>query len=160
MCFEREDNRGFWCCMAIHHWLCGLKGLCEGYMLCICFSRDHGNLVSVLSIRKNYCQLLVMIVVIMVSVFMVPYLWEPQFIYLINFNKCRFYSPLILTHPVLWVALPPSTHHSRHRSPPHSFIPGLKPFFSALTARIAQTVYCYIWAYPVLLFSFSFFSIF
>ena len=37
----------------------------------------------------------------------------------------------ILTPPVLWVALPPSlplTRHTRHSLPPHSFIPGLKPF--------------------------------
>ena len=40
----------------------------------------------------------------------------------------------ILTHPVLSVALPPSvpsTHHSHHQSPLHSFTPGLKPSFSA-----------------------------
>jgi len=51
----------------------------------------------------------------------------------------------ILTHRVLWVALytvpliglgkseystGPSTHHSHHPSPAHSFIPGLKPSFS------------------------------
>ena len=41
-------------------------------------------------------------------------------------------SPM-LTHRVLRVALPPSipsTHHSYHPSPLHSFIPGLKPSFS------------------------------
>jgi len=40
----------------------------------------------------------------------------------------------ILTRPILWVALAPSvlsTHHSYHPSPIHSFIPGLKPSFSA-----------------------------
>ena len=37
----------------------------------------------------------------------------------------------ILTHPVLRVALPPSTRHSHHPSPLHSFIPDLKPSFSA-----------------------------
>jgi len=40
----------------------------------------------------------------------------------------------ILPHPVVWVALPPSvpsTHHFHHLSPLHSFIPGLKPSFSA-----------------------------
>ena len=51
----------------------------------------------------------------------------------------------------------------------HSFIPGLKPSFSAnpsdrsllrllldwLTQRIPRTVYRYLWAYPFLLFSFS-----
>jgi len=53
-------------------------------------------------------------------------------------------------------------------SPTHSFIPGLKPSFSAnlshhslsffssgLTAWIPQTVYCYFWAYLFLLLSFS-----
>ena len=40
----------------------------------------------------------------------------------------------ILPHPVVWVALPPSvpsTHHSHHPSPLHSFTPGLKLSFSA-----------------------------
>jgi len=40
----------------------------------------------------------------------------------------------ILTHLVLWVALlplVPSTHHSHHLSPLHSFTPGLKSSFSA-----------------------------
>jgi len=53
-------------------------------------------------------------------------------------------------------------------SPTHVFIPGSKPPFSAypshrslsfsssgLTTRIPQTIYCYFWAYPFLLFSFS-----
>jgi len=38
------------------------------------------------------------------------------------------------THPILRVALlplVPVTRHSRHPSPHHTFIPGLKPFFSA-----------------------------
>ena len=41
---------------------------------------------------------------------------------------------LVLTRSVLWLALPPSvpsTHHSRHPSPLRSFIPDLKPSFSA-----------------------------
>ena len=40
----------------------------------------------------------------------------------------------ILTRPGLLVALPPSaalTHHYHYPSPLHSFIPGLKPSFSA-----------------------------
>jgi len=54
--------------------------------------------------------------------------------------------------------------------PTHSFIPGLKPSFSAnsshrslsfsssrLTTWIPRTVYCYFWAYPFLLFSFFLF---
>ena len=62
-------------------------------------------------------------------------------------------------HLILWVALLSSvlsTHHPRHLSPIQSFIPGLKPFFSAnpqilltvaffstsgLTSRIPRTVY-------------------
>ena len=43
------------------------------------------------------------------------------------------FSP-ILIHPVLRLAvlpLVPSTHHSRHPTPLHSFISGLKPSFSA-----------------------------
>ena len=73
------------------------------------------------------------------------------------------------THPVLWVALPPSvpsTHHSHHPSPHHSFIPGLKPSFSANPSlrshpfffTIAQTVYCYFWAYPFLTSVFLFYT--
>ena len=62
-----------------------------------------------------------------------------------------------VTHPNTWVALPlfvPSTHHSHHPSPSHSFIPGLKPSFSANPYH--QTVYRYFRAYPFLLFSSSF----
>ena len=77
-----------------------------------------------------------------------------------------------LTHPVIRVALPsaPSTHHSHHPSPLHSFIPRFKPSFSAnsshcnpllslpgLTPRISRTVYRYFSAYPFLVFSFSVF---
>jgi len=43
----------------------------------------------------------------------------------------------VLTHPVLWVALPPSVslpHHSRHPTP-HSFIPLLKPSFYATSSH-------------------------
>ena len=46
----------------------------------------------------------------------------------------------ILTRPVSWVALPlsiTSTHHSRHSSPPHSFIPVLKPPCLKILASIA-----------------------
>ena len=76
----------------------------------------------------------------------------------------------ILTHLVLWVALPPSvpvTRHSHRLSTSHSFIPGLKPFLqilptvaslfsSGLTPLIPRTVYRYFWAYQFLLFSFLF----
>jgi len=63
--------------------------------------------------------------------------------------------------------LPTVIHITGIPSPTLSFIPGLKPSFSAnpshcsfsfssgLTTWISQTVYCYFWAYPFLLFSFS-----
>ena len=35
------------------------------------------------------------------------------------------------TNSRLWLASAPSTHHSHHLSPPHPFIPGLKPPLSA-----------------------------
>jgi len=46
-------------------------------------------------------------------------------------HQVCLWTPLILTHPVLSLALPPSVRHSHHPSPLHSFIPGLKPSFSA-----------------------------
>ena len=69
----------------------------------------------------------------------------------------------ILHHPVLWVALPPSvpsTHQilsSITASLFHSMLKTccLSFCFSGLTTWISQTVYCYFWAYPFLLFSFS-----
>jgi len=48
--------------------------------------------------------------------------------------------PLILSHPVLSVALPPSvpsTRHSHHPSPLHSFIPGLNLPFLRILPTIA-----------------------
>ena len=45
-----------------------------------------------------------------------------------------------VAHPVLSVTLPPSvpsTHHSHHPSPLHSFIPSLKPFFLQILPFVA-----------------------
>ena len=49
-------------------------------------------------------------------------------------NNCLILISPVLTHLVLWVALRPSvssTYHSHHPTPLHSFIPDLKPPFSA-----------------------------
>jgi len=74
---------------------------------------------------------------------------------------------------VLWVALlpsVPSTHHSHHPSPPHFFIPGLKPSFSAKSSHYSLPFLLQDWLHGFLglftdtskhirflLFSFSFF---
>ena len=64
----------------------------------------------------------------------------------------------------------PSTHHSHHSLPPHSFIPGLKPsflqilptflFFFRTDSTDSRTVYRYFWAYLSHHFTFVFVCVF
>ena len=86
---------------------------------------------------------------------------NPQQIEVMEFERYR-----TVRHAMRWIVVVTISIPSL----PHSFIPGLKPSFSAnpshrslffffrLTPRIPRTVYRYFWAYPF--FSFLFFSVF
>ena len=74
---------------------------------------------------------------------------------------------------ILYICSVPSTHNSYQPSPRHSFIPGLKPFFSVNPSHrvlpfflqgwlhgLPRTVYRYFWVCPFFTFYFSCFPFF